>query len=220
MLGLAMLTSLASAAQAGPDPAKAEQFIRERIAQSMILFSDENPSRTMIARRIRGELSENFDIKSIAAYALGPLGRNLSPDQKQRYLGEFNDWLAETVTRFVIGLRNEMPAVSPDIVTLTGTTPLGADQILVHSRIRQSDTMSAKVDWRLRQKGDRFLVLDIMVFGVSQARVFRSQFAALMSRQNRDIEGLIAELKEKNAVLAKSSNSAAVTAVPVGAAPP
>ena len=201
ILALAMLAGPASVARASPDPVKAEQFIRDRIAQSMILFTEETPSRALITRRIRGELNENFDIHSIAAYALGPLRTNLSADQKQRYLGEFKDWLTETITRFVMGLRNDMPAVSPDIVRLTGTTPLGRDQIIVHSRIRQSDTMSAHVDWRLRQKGDRFLVLDIMVFGVSQAKVFRSQFAALVSRQNRDIEGLIAELKEKNSFL-------------------
>lgn len=203
LFGLALLAGVAPAAQANPDPAKAERFIREHIARSMILFDDGLPSRAMMARRIRGALDENFDIRTIAAYALGPVRRNLNEDQQDRYLSVFSDWLAETVTRLVIGLRTDMPTPSPDMVTMTGTTPLSADQILVHSRIKQSDTASAKVDWRLRQAGDRFLVLDIMIFGISQARVFRSQFAALMRRENRDIEGLISDLKQINAYLAQ-----------------
>jgi len=203
LFGFALMSGLSPAAEANPDPTKAERFIRERIARSMILFDDENPTRSMVARRIRGELDENFDIRSIAAYALGPARRNLNKDQQDRYLSVFSDWLAETVTRLVIGLRTDMPTASPDIVMMTGTTALSDDQILVHSRIKQSETASAKVDWRLRQKGDRFLVLDIMIFGVSQANVFRSQFAALMRRENRDIEGLISDLKQINAYLAK-----------------
>jgi ABC-type transporter MlaC component len=203
LVGLAALAGPVSVAEAGPDPMKAERFVREGVARSFILFKEKNPPRTAIARRVRSELNENFDIDTIAGYALGPLGRNLSTSQKQRYLSEFKEWVGETVTRFVIGLRKDMPEFSPDTIRLAGTTRVGTDQILVHSRIRQSDTGTADVDWRLRLKGDRFLVLDIIISGVSQAAIFKSQFEAIIRREKRDIEGLIADLKQKNAVLAQ-----------------
>lgn len=183
---------------AAPDAQMAMNFIRDGVMRTLRLYNDKRLTRRKVADHVRRELNNNFDINTIAAYALGPLRRSLTDDQKARYLSEFSEWAVQTVTGLALSLRGKNKLITSNTVLVTGTRPLRADQILVYSKIRPGGTDSLKVDWRLRTKEQRFLVLDIIILGVSQLYVFKSQFAAIMRRHGDGVEGLIAILKQKN----------------------
>jgi phospholipid transport system substrate-binding protein len=65
----------------------------------------------------------------------------------------------------------------------------------------------AKVDFRLRQREDRWRAIDVTVEGVSLAVSFRAQFQSLMSAGG--IERVLGVLREKNAAAARAEASAA-----------
>ncbi len=53
------------------------------------------------------------------------------------------------------------------------------------------------VDWRVRQVGGGYKVVDILVEGVSMALTQRSDFASVIQRGGGDIEVLLEQLRQK-----------------------
>ncbi len=186
---------------AAPDPEKARQFIVSGIARTIELLKGKDLSRSEIARRLRNELRRGFDIPTIAGYVLGPLRNQITPDQKRRYLHEFEELIVLTYTNRVFNVRPRIKSISPDIIQVTGSRPLGSDQLLVRSRVNRAGAKWIKIDWRLRQRNGQFLILDIMIIGFSQAQVYRDEFASVLRRQGGGVEGLIKALKKKNEAL-------------------
>lgn len=187
--------------QAAPDYEKARQFIMTGVARTIELMKIQNLPRPEIAKRLRAELRRGFDVPTIAGFVLGPLSRRITKDQKRRYLHEFEELIVQTYTNRVFNVRSRISSVSPDIIRVTGSAPVGRDQLLVRSEVNRSGAKWVKTDWRLRERGGRLLILDIVILGISQAQVYRSEFASVLRRNGGGIEGLIAALKRKNGVL-------------------
>ena len=187
--------------QAAPDPDKAKQFIMNGIARTIELLKDQHLPRAEIAKRLRRELRTGFDVPTIAGYALGPLRRQINKEQKRRYLHEFEELIVLTYTNRVFNVRPRIKSISPDIIKVTGVRPVGSDQLLVRSQVNRSGAKWVKIDWRLREHDGRLFIIDIIIIGISQAQVYRSEFASVIRRNGGGIEGLIAALKRKNAAL-------------------
>lgn len=184
--------------RATPNAEAAKQFIRGGIARTIELLKRENMPRMEIETRLREELRAGFDVPTIAGYVLGPLRRGITPDQKRRYLHEFEELIVQTYTNRVFNVQPRIKTISPDIIRVTGTTPVGADQLLVHSQVNRTGANWVKIDWRLRQREQSLLIIDIVILGISQAQVYRSEFASVVRRNGGGVEGLISALKKKN----------------------
>jgi phospholipid transport system substrate-binding protein len=186
---------------AAPDPEKARQFILNGVARTIEILKGKGLSRVQIAKRLRKELRTGFDVPTIAGYVLGPLSRQITEDQKRRYLHEFEELIVLTYTNRVFNVRPRIKSISPNIIKVTSTRPIGPDQLLVRSQVNQSGVNWIKIDWRLRERNGRFLILDIMIIGFSQAQVYRDEFASVLRRNGGGVDGLIAALKRKNGAL-------------------
>lgn len=201
---MTILCGVAAPLYAAPDPEKAKAFVKNGIARTIKLLKGQDLPRDEIARRLRSELRRGFDVPTIAGYVLGPLRRQISPDQKRRYLHEFEELIVLTYTNRVFNVRPRLKSISPDVMRVTGTTPIGPDQLLVRSEVNRSGARWVKIDWRLRERDSRLLVIDIIIIGISQAQVYRSEFASVVRRNGGGIEGLIGALKRKNESLRKN----------------
>jgi len=186
---------------AAPDAEAAKQFIRDGIARTIELLKRKNMPRRQIEARLRAELRAGFDVPTIAGYVLGPLRRGITEDQKRRYLHAFEELIVQTYTNRVFNVQPRIETISPDIIRVTGATPVGADQLMVHSQVNRSGATWVKIDWRLRQRDRQLLIIDIVILGISQAEVYRSEFASVARRNGGGVEGLIRALTEKNAEL-------------------
>ena len=200
-IGLLALVASGEPAMAAPDPEKARQFIITGVARTIELMKAQNLPRPEIAKRLRRELRGGFDVPTIAGFVLGPLRRGITKDQKRRYIHEFEEFIVQTYTNRVFNVRSHVKSVPPDIIRVTGSTPVGRDQLLVQSEVNRSGVKWVKIDWRLRERNGRLLILDIIVLGISQAQVYRSEFASVVRRHGGGIEGLIEALKRKSKVL-------------------
>jgi phospholipid transport system substrate-binding protein len=201
VLGIAILALPAHPLQAAPDPEKAKQFIVEGIARTIELLKGKNLPRPEIARRLRAELRTGFDVPAIAAFVLGPLRQQMTAEQKGRYLHEFEELIVQTYTNRVFNVRPRIKSISPDIIKVTETIPVGPDQLLVRSEVNRSGAKWVKIDWRLRERDGRLRIVDIIIIGISQAQVYQSEFASVVRRNGGNIEGLIGALKRKNEAL-------------------
>ena len=200
-LSIAVLATIAAPLRAAPDPKKAEQFILNGIIRTIALFKEKQLSRDEVARRLRQQLRTGFDVATIAGYVLGPLRHKITRQQKNQYLHEFEDLIVQTYTNRIFNVRPRVKTISNDIIRVTGTTPVGSDQILVRSEVNRSGASWVKIDWRLRDRNGQYLILDIIIIGISQAKVYRSEVSSILARNGGNIDGLIAALKRKNDAL-------------------
>ena len=134
---------------------------------------------------------KNFDIPSISRFVLGKYWKQASLDQKKNFIKAFRNYVVKTYSsRFneysgeqlkLVGFKNES---NPKI-------------FLVHTILEREDEPVIKVDWRIGKKKDRFVILDIIIEGISLAITQRSEFVSVIDQNEGNIDQLISILKEK-----------------------
>ena len=140
-----------------------------------------------------GELfDKNFDVSSISRFVLGKYWKQASLDQKKNFIKAFRDYIVKTYSsRFdeysgeklkLINYENEK---NPKI-------------FIVHTALERQDAPIIKVDWRIGKKKDRFVILDIIIEGISLAVTQRSEFVSVINQNEGNIDQLISLLKEKS----------------------
>jgi phospholipid transport system substrate-binding protein len=67
---------------------------------------------------------------------------------------------------------------------------------MVSSKIVRTKGQSpANVDWRVRKKGDKLAIIDVVGEGVSAVVTWRQEYAEVLEQQG--IDGLLARLKQQ-----------------------
>jgi phospholipid transport system substrate-binding protein len=67
--------------------------------------------------------------------------------------------------------------------------------VIVHSKINTSKTENVPLDWRPQSTDGAFMILDIVIDGISMAVTERSDFGSVI--QSHGIDGLIEALRAK-----------------------
>lgn len=191
----------ASPAWGAPDFASAKAFLLDGVARANAILRAHDAPRAEVAEKLRAELHRGFDVPAIAGFVLGPASRTLTAEQRRRYMSAFEELIVQTFANYVAQFGPRIEGDIHDIIRVTGATPVAGDQLLLHSQINRKGAEWVKVDWRLRERDGRILIVDIMVLGVSQIQVFRSEFASVMNRSGRGVEGLIDALDRQTKAL-------------------
>jgi phospholipid transport system substrate-binding protein len=199
-LSLVVVLFAGGPARAELDAARATAFILDGVVRTNELLKAHNLPREEIAARLRRVLHHGFDVPAIAAYVLGPAHARLSDQQRREYVREFENLIVHTFTERV---RIAGPRVSDisDAVKVVSASPIAKDRMLVHSKINRTGASWVTIDWLLREQNGKISILDIVVLGISQAEVYRQEFASVMRREG-GVDGLIAALRQKNVALA------------------
>ena len=135
---------------------------------------------------------KNFDVPSISRFVLGKYWKQASTDQKKKFIKTFRDYVVKTYSsRF-----NEY---SGEQLQLLNTENESNPKIfLVHTALERQYAPIIKVDWRIGKKKDRFVILDIIIEGISLAITQRSEFVSVIDQNEGNIDQLISMLKEKS----------------------
>ena len=140
-----------------------------------------------------GELfDKNFDVPSISRFVLGKYWKQASTDQKKKFIKTFRNYIVKTYSsRF-----NEY---SGEQLQLLNTENESNPKIfLVHTALERQDAPIIKIDWRVGKKKDRFVILDIIIEGISLAITQRSEFVSVIDQNEGNIDQLISMLEEKS----------------------
>ena len=78
---------------------------------------------------------------------------------------------------------------------VVASRPVGNLDILVQSRVLPSGSQPLRVDWRLRERPDGPVVIDLIIEGISLLVTQRSEFAAVLERNG--VDGLLTELNAR-----------------------
>ncbi len=182
----AVLVAASSAALAsGRDAA---QFIHRLGNQTIETLRA--PGLTLDERqdRVRGLLIRGFDIPFIGRFVIGRYWRRATPDQRGDYIALYGEFFIQTFA-------SRIGEYSGQSFTVTGARRANAKDFVVRTEIKRPGGQPFNADWRVRNFGGGYRVIDIMVEGISLAITQRSEFASVAQRIGLD--GLIATLRTR-----------------------
>tara|TARA_B100000586_G_C19981091_1_gene372014 strand:+ start:185 stop:790 length:606 start_codon:yes stop_codon:yes gene_type:complete len=139
-----------------------------------------------------GELfDKNFDVSSISRFVLGKYWKQSSLDQKKNFIKAFRNYIVKTYSsRFSEYSGEKLKLVNYE-------NEKNPKIFLVHTILERQDSPPIKVDWRIGKKKDKFVILDIIIEGISLAITQRSEFVSVIDQNQGNIDQLISLLKEK-----------------------
>ena len=136
----------------------------------------------------REKFTANLDLKNISKHVLGIYWKKATPQEQEDFIQAFTDLATKTWTdRF--GMYQ-----GQDII-FQGTRNAPQNQIYVDSKI--NDNPPIEVIWRLRQKGNTYKIMDIVVEDVTMAASYRNEYTTFLQQHQGSVQALIDELKNK-----------------------
>ena len=194
LVHLAALFSLLAVAAAWIQPVRAAesaspQEVIEAFNATLVEAMKKGPEFGFDGRvdLIRPVYERTFAWNFMAGVAAGRHFRSMDAQQKRTYLDAYRDWSVATYAdRFAAYKGQRFEVISAE------TTGERAE---VTSRIYKADGEHVDLTYKLRSRGDTWLVVDIQVRGVSQLALTRSQFVATLD--DGGYSKLMAQLKDK-----------------------
>ena len=140
--------------------------------------------------RVRAVVSELFDFPEIAMRVLGRHWRPLSQTERAGFIQLFREFLEHIYIPKISLYQGER-------VRFVGESVDG-DFAAVQARVLTRRGQEADVIFRLHRPGERWLIYDVSVEGVSLVANYRSQFDQVIQRSS--YQGLVTRIKQKLAL--------------------
>jgi phospholipid transport system substrate-binding protein len=183
-----------------PDNARADefsdsalQFIENLAHKSLTTLTGDNVGTKERRRRFKILLHQYFAVKTIGRWVLGRYWRKAKKSQKDEYLALFEGIIINTYA-------DRFAKLSGSSLIVKKAISKGSKDTVVYSEYRDGNKVAAKINWRLRAKEGRFLIIDVMVEGISMGMTQRDEFASVIRKNRRGIEGLLRELRKKRSL--------------------
>jgi phospholipid transport system substrate-binding protein len=131
------------------------------------------------------------DIKGIGYYSLGSHRKNLSEDEKKEYLKFFEKY-------FLKSFSSRLAEYSNPKIEVNTQKRLNEKYTMVSSLLVATDNKpEIKIDWRINTKDPQnLLIIDVVIEGVSLAKVQKEEFNSIIQNGNGDIKPLFDSLKD------------------------
>ncbi|WP_428484799.1 ABC transporter substrate-binding protein [Rhodopila sp.] len=144
------------------------------------------------------EVDQVFDLRTVLAVSVGPSWTTLSQDQQGRLLDAFRRYTVATYVANFDSYAGQRFTVSPD------TRSLGADRMVVLSRITPVRGDATELDYVMRQTPSGWKVVDVLAAGtISRVAVQRSDFRHVLTNGGGD--ALVATLQRKSSDLSSGA---------------
>jgi len=164
--------------------------LRGRVDRVLRLLEDPQlkPEARAVERRasIRAIVAEIFDFRELSQRALGPHWQGRTPNERDEFIQLFADLLERSYIDKI-----ELYS-GAERIQYTGEVLDGDQVATVRTRIVTKQGTEIPVDYRMRRIGDRWLVYDVAIEGVSLVANYRAQFNRIIQRSS--YKGLVEQL--------------------------
>lgn len=175
-----------------PGLAKAEnpaiEFVHDTADMVINDILTADVSREEKLERFRTEFTQALDLKNIGQFVLGVYWRKATAEEKEDFLKAFIDLTTKTWA-------DRFDMYHGQKIIFTGVRNAEGKQLYVDSTIQNNPPV--EVIWRLKQKGDSYRIIDIIIEGVSMAMSYRNEYSAYLQNHNGQVKELTKELKAK-----------------------
>jgi phospholipid transport system substrate-binding protein len=173
--------------------ARAEAVVGELAGEVWGLFrSGDLDPRTRLDR-LTGILQSKTDVALLSRLVLGQHWQRLTEPQQARYRELFGQVVLRNLAKRLDQYASDATGPLEQHFRMTGSQPVGKQDVLVRSEVTTPAGDTVGVDWRLRNAEERPVIIDLIIEGISLLVSQRSEFAAVIERS--DMEGLLAELQ-------------------------
>ena len=168
-----------------------KDFVNELVNDAIVKLSDKNLKQEEKAAFIEKLALENVDVEALGLYTLGELRKSASDSELSNYQKSFQKY-------FIKSLTSRLTDYSSSEFEILGEDKKSPNYTIVNSKISSNDSdPEIKIDWRVYTSNpDKPLIRDLIVEGLSLARVQKEEFASILSSNNNDIKILIIKLEE------------------------
>jgi len=141
--------------------------------------------------KLKSIAKESVDIKGIGYYSLGAHRKNLSDDEKKKYLDIFEKY-------FLKSFASRLAEYTDPKIRVDSQKKLNEKYTMVSSVLLATEEKpGVKIDWRIITKNpEKPLIIDVVIEGVSLAKVQKEEFNSIILNNNGDINALFTSLKE------------------------
>jgi len=141
-------------------------------------------------QRFRDLMLRGVDVDLLAGFAIGRYRAELSGQQRTEYRKLFEDFLVATYV-------SRLGLFSGESFAIRNTQKLGDNEVLVQSLVERPDRPPIRLDWRVRDRGQGWKIIDVMVQGISMAVTQRDEFSSVIAGGGGKVEVLLARLREQ-----------------------
>ena len=169
------------------DPKK---FIAEIVEEAKGILVDAN-SQEFKTKKLSEMALKVVDIEGIGNYTLGSYRKKFSDDQMKEYRVLFKKYFLKSFT-------SRLTDYSEPKIEVLSIEVLNPKYVMVKSLLLATDKKpEVKIDWRVYIKNpDKPLIRDLIIEGLSLARVQKEEFASVIETNNGDVTKLFTTLKE------------------------
>lgn len=121
--------------------------------------------------RLEALIVEGFDLGTLGSFALGRYAQEADSRQVERFDELFGFYAVKSYGRYLANAGGRPFFVGRG-------RPIGAEEFLVKTRLRESGDGRLQVVWRVRGKPGDQKIVDVFVEGVSMAITLRQEFAS------------------------------------------
>ena len=136
--------------------------------------------------QIRVIVKERFDFRAMSQRTLATNWKKTTDEEKEKFVELFSQLIENSYVGKIESYTNER-------VDYPGEKVSGRKAVVETLIITSSADIP--VDYRLYEKGDQWLVYDVIIEGVSLISNYRSSYQEIMKKEGFD--GLLAKMKEK-----------------------
>jgi phospholipid transport system substrate-binding protein len=177
-------------------------FISNSFAITPYLFVQETADEASEALNKRLSIEEKMeklkiiakksvDIKGIGNYSLGTHRKTISDQQKDEYFDIFEQY-------FLKSFASRLAEYTDPKIRVDSQKKLNDKYTMVSSTLlATSEKAEIKIDWRVVTKNpDNPLIIDVIIEGVSLAKVQREEFNSIIQSNDGNINALFKTLRE------------------------
>lgn len=184
-LGLAVITAVPAAAGVPTDQLRgAVDRVLKTLDDPSLKGADKVADRRSAVRKIANEI---FDFGEIAKRSMARHWQPLSEAQRTEFVGLFADLLERSYI-------SKIETYGGEKIQYTAEK-IDGEYATVSTRIVTKNGTEVPVDYRMTKRGDRWLVYDVSIEGVSLVSSYRTQFNKII--QTSSYNELVSKLKNK-----------------------
>ena len=167
-----------------------KQFVQDVVDEASSILSKTSNKEEKI-KKLKNLAKKTADIRGIGYYSLGSHRKSLSDIKKKEYLEVFEGY-------FLKSFSSRLAEYTDPKITVDSQKKLNDKYTMVSSiLLATNDKPEVKINWRIITKNpDKPLIIDVVIEGVSLAKVQKEEFNSIIQSNDGSIEALLKNLKE------------------------
>ena len=167
-----------------------KEFIQS-VANEASLILTTNSTKEQKIEKLKSIAKKSVDFRGIGYYSLGAHRKNLSDDKKKEYLNIFEKY-------FLKSFASRLAEYTDPKIRVISQKKLNEKYTMVSSVLMATqEKPEVKINWRIVTKNpDKLLIIDVVIEGVSLAKVQKEEFNSIIQNNDGNINALFANFKE------------------------